>query len=557
MFMPRWLTGWLAPLRALSLRAKIYACVAALAAMVLLLVAGALVSLHLQQQFRDEAAASTNSALYVERANRLIYVVVMESRGVYMSPDSTAAKPFAMSLLTRNRELANVMDDWQRNVREDDAKQFSSFKHRVDQFITFRNELARRAVEISPAAGRELGDNAANRATRTALTEDLEALGQIYAQRASHVGQLGRESWLTEIVLVVIGLAALAVAALLAVVFKRAVLGPIADIVAATRRIAQGKIRLSIPHLDGSDEVGQLAQAVQNYQDAMLRILELQEQEVAAGKERDELIGERDRIDDQYNAAKWQLNAALNNMAQGLIMLDGRACVVIANDQYRKMYNLPQEATRPGTMLSEILKRRQKLGLFAGDADKFVGNILARIARRRPSETAIELPDGRTIQVSERPTDGGGWVATHEDVTEQQRLQRQLERTERFLVAIVEHVPEAIIAKDARDLRYVFINRAAEKLYGIARNDIIGKRAKDIFPAETAELIESHDKRLLVENHEIEVGLHRIQTPGNGERVVVVRRIPIIDGGRSLHVLLSMIQEQAGESPNSEMQGAA
>ncbi|MEW6644954.1 MAG: PAS-domain containing protein [Pseudomonadota bacterium] len=541
-----WLKDWLEPLRALTLRTKIYACIATLVTLVLLLVAGAILSSRLQQQFREEATASVSAALYAERANRLIYAVVMESRGVYMSPDSAKARLYAMSLLDRNRELAAVLDEWQGSVRHDDAEQFASFKRRVNQFIVFRNELARRAVEVSPAAGREWGDNDANRATRTALTEDLEALGRIYVERAARVSELGRKGQLSEVMMITIGLAVLAVATFLLILFRNAVLRPISDIVDVTRRIAQGKIRLAIPHLKRSDEIGQLAQSVQGYQDAMFRILELQEQGVAAGKERDELIGERDRIDDKYNAAKWQLAAALNNMAQGLVMLDARACVLVANDQYRKMYNLPQEATRPGTMLSDILKRRQKLGLFSGDADRFVGNILARIARRHPSTTELELPDGRTIKVYERPMDGGGWVATHEDVTEQQRLHRQLERTEQFLVSIIENVPEAIIAKDARDLRYIFVNRAAEKLYGIARGNIIGKTAREIFPEETATLIESHDKKLLAENCVIDAGTHRIRTPGNGERLVAVRRIPIIDGGRSL--LLSMIHERESET---------
>jgi len=54
----------------------------------------------------------------------------------------------------------------------------------------------------------------------------------------------------------------------------------------------------------------------------------------------------------------------------------------------------------------------------------------------------------------------------------------------------IENVPEAIVAKDARSLRYVFANRGAERLYGISRREIVGKTARDLFPASNAELIE-------------------------------------------------------------------
>ncbi|WP_338318991.1 PAS domain-containing protein, partial [Bradyrhizobium ottawaense] len=64
--------------------------------------------------------------------------------------------------------------------------------------------------------------------------------------------------------------------------------------------------------------------------------------------------------------------------------------------------------------------------------------------------------------------DGGGWVSVHEDVTDLRHGQRMLERTERLLATIVENVHEGIIAKDARSLRYLFVNKAAEKMIGMS-----------------------------------------------------------------------------------------
>ncbi|MBK0631306.1 methyl-accepting chemotaxis protein, partial [Klebsiella pneumoniae] len=66
---------------------------------------------------------------------------------------------------------------------------FAVFKTRIEQFIAFRKELVRRGIEIGAAAGREWGDNDANRDVRTALNKDLEALSKVYAERSKKLAQ--------------------------------------------------------------------------------------------------------------------------------------------------------------------------------------------------------------------------------------------------------------------------------------------------------------------------------------------------------------------------------
>lgn len=103
----------------------------------------------------------------------------MESRGIYMSSDRGAAKPFADGLVRRNRELSDAVKGMERISGDDDAEQLASFRQRIGQFIEFRQELVRRGPEISPAAAREWGDNDANRTLRNRLNSDLETLERI------------------------------------------------------------------------------------------------------------------------------------------------------------------------------------------------------------------------------------------------------------------------------------------------------------------------------------------------------------------------------------------
>ena len=139
----------------------------------------------------------------VERVNALIYAVVMESRGIYMSSEIPTVKVYGDGLLVFNDRIGKVVKEWRRAVRGDDAELFEAFSKRIQQFQDFRRELVRRAIEINPAAGREWGDNDANRTVRKALNEDLEALGKLYAQRSeriySRIDQgIDRTAWLVE-----------------------------------------------------------------------------------------------------------------------------------------------------------------------------------------------------------------------------------------------------------------------------------------------------------------------------------------------------------------------
>ena len=92
---------------------------------------------------------------------------------------------------------------------------------------------------------------------------------------------------------------------------------------------------------------------------------------------------------------------------------------------------------------------------------------------------------------------GGGWVATHEDITERSRSDRELERTRSFLNTIIENVPSPIIVKSIPALRYLLINRAAEKYLGIQRSVMLGKTSADVMPQSSARAIEVEDKKLI------------------------------------------------------------
>jgi PAS domain S-box-containing protein len=527
----------------LSVAEKVYSIAGFLAIVTTFLLVMSIQTVRLQTTYRHMHATSAEAAINVGRINALIYAIVMESRGIYMSADRAAVKPFADGLARRSRELAEAVKSMERTVGDDDAEQVTSFRQRIAQFIEFRQELVRRGLEISPAAAREWGDKEVNRALRNKLNGDLEALERIYRQRAREAEELANSNRYAAAYLFVLGLAAFVLAGLNVVVIRGSVVGALAEITQATDRIAEGDIESKVPHLGRHDEIGLLARAVQNFRDAVARIFELEDLELGTAQARDAAMTERDKFNDKYQAKKWQLSAAINSMPQGMLMLDGKANVVAMNTNYRGIYNLP-ETIQAGSTLEEILQHRVKSGLFSGDVAKYVAAVLDRIAKREPAAYEVALNDGRIIKIYERPMDGGGWVSVQEDITEQRQRERILERMERFLATIIENVAEGIIAKDARNLRYVFVNKAAEKMIGMSRSEIIGKTARELFSAEAAELIERRDKQLLAQKQQLEPIVDTIDNAARGRRVISARRVQIGGAAEESHMFVTMVEDR-------------
>jgi PAS domain S-box-containing protein len=539
-------TGFAKGIHDFGIAEKIYSIVALLIVVMTLLMVMSIQSVRLQAAYRQLLATSASAAINIERVNGLIYAIVMESRGIYMSTEPTKVRQFSDELLKRNRELANVLAGWEQTVRSDDAEQFLVFKKRIAQFIDFRKELVRLAIQVSPAAGREWGDNDANRALRSQLNADIEAIARIYDHRALETAELSDQSRYASWYLFALGFCASMLAGLTVFVMRTYVVGPLGQIAEATDLIAAGKLEHDIPFVDRNDEIGHLARAVRNFRDATCRNLELEQLEIGTAKQRDAVTGQRDKLNDKYLETKWQLSAALNNMPHGLVMMDSKTKILMTNVQFREMYQLPPEIIGPATTLRDILTYRAEKGLFKGNIEQFLKAILARIASGKLSINESTLADGRVFRVSERPMAGGGWVSTHEDFTEQRRADRILARTERFLATIVENASEAIVAKDAHDLRYVLVNKAAEKMLGLPRAQILGKSVRELFPGETAELIEVKDRALLAGDQENELTVRTVDTPNNGRRTLAVRRLRIAGQAGESHIFLSMIEDRTG-----------
>ena len=116
---------------------------------------------------------------------------------------------------------------------------------------------------------------------------------------------------------------------------------------------------------------------------------------------------------------------AINNMSQGLCMFDAQGRITLLNRRYLEMYKLSSEIVKPGCTLHELIRHRKDTGLFSGDVDAYCQKILDGMRNGASNPFYVQASDGRIVLAKNEPMPRGGWVSTHEDVTEQRRAEEE------------------------------------------------------------------------------------------------------------------------------------
>ena len=220
----------------------------------------------------------------------------------------------------------------------------------------------------------------------------------------------------------------------------------------------------------------------------------------------------------------------------GICIVDADSRVRFANDQMAAMLGLEREEVEGRSIYDfmdddarlragEAFKRRE-----AGIADSY--------------ELRYRRSDGSTFwaTVSGTPVtddDGryAGALAVITDITQRKIAEEERSRTQALLDTIVENVPTAIFLKEAKDLRFVRVNRAEEDLLGIGRDELLGKSIRELFP-EFAEDIDGGDRETIAGRRLVDLPENRILSRTQGERILHTKKVPIFDDdGEALYVL--------------------
>jgi len=124
----------------------------------------------------------------------------------------------------------------------------------------------------------------------------------------------------------------------------------------------------------------------------------------------------------------FQFDTAINNMSQGLCFFDADHRLIVCNDRFVEMYDIVPDRVSPGMSLIEIVDLRFEAGSFpAMTRDEYLRWRTNVAVSNEAKDSIVELQNGRTFKIRHRPMPGGGWVATHEDITEQRQSEVKIE----------------------------------------------------------------------------------------------------------------------------------
>ena len=309
--------GW-----SLSLRQKLFVLIGVLGVIPLLGATLTYALFTVSKKADDAMEAATLGAIYLERINGQVNAVVMESRGIYMSPDWKVAEPFGKLLLQRLGEMQATARLWKERPIEGERANIDAMAKGIDEFVRFRTELVRLAREETTAKAREFGDNDANRKVRQALNKQLEGLAKAYLGHTEAArAELERIDTLKLVLLIgLAGCAAIMVVGGIMFV-QRSLVRPIHGIRDAMTRLAGGDLAAQAEGADRGDEIGDFARAFGTFREAAV---EKAKADAQAAAQRAAQEDERNRIEAAARAAaESQQNVAVNALADALNKMAG------------------------------------------------------------------------------------------------------------------------------------------------------------------------------------------------------------------------------------------
>ncbi|MFS4459820.1 PAS domain S-box protein [Bdellovibrio sp. HCB2-146] len=228
-----------------------------------------------------------------------------------------------------------------------------------------------------------------------------------------------------------------------------------------------------------------------------------------------------------------------------------------ANDYFLKMLGYSREELLRGDLNWQKLTTPE-----AAEASREAQKTILRSGSVQTFEKEYFHKDGHRIQVLITLTlfQDGTVIGLVMDISHRKAVERQLEevnlkledmvsqrtmelqQSEAFLGAIIENIPSMIFVKRARDLRYVRVNRAMEKLLSISRTELIGKTDYEAFSFSRSQRYEAEDRRALMTGRAIETPLEELETE-RGLRCIHTMKIPILNKDGKPEYLLGVIHD--------------
>ncbi|TVR99111.1 MAG: PAS domain S-box protein [Rhodospirillales bacterium] len=305
------------------------------------------------------------------------------------------------------------------------------------------------------------------------------------------------------------------------------VLGPVSRLMQQSQALARGDLETPFAWTRG-DELGDLGRRF----DATRCSLATLFADLAARNA--ELERHRAELAEQTSV----LRAVMDNMTDGISLVDGDLRLVICNRQFEAMFDLPPDLLKPGVRMTDLHRFDSERGRWQAENPKsYLVALAATYTPDRETVMTVDMADGQVIQMRRRPIPGGGYVSTYTDVSAEVQAKRRAEEALKLLEAVMDAVPAVLHVKD-HDLRYRMINRHFVEVSGLRRADVIGKTSREAFASERFENYRDRDLDVLATGRALPFYETRIQLYGRERWDALSTKVPLLDDrGRITHIV--------------------
>lgn len=203
-----------------------------------------------------------------------------------------------------------------------------------------------------------------------------------------------------------------------------------------------------------------------------------------------------------------RIEALASALGVGIMLYDRNDTLIACSSHFLQYFDIDPELLKPGARLRDLFNATydtdaRSFGSFEGHTRQISREdwVAERIAIhwRERYESVEQLADGRWIRLRKRRMSDGFLISTSEDVTDQKNneteVAEKLKQAE-LVNVILDDLSIQVIVKDS-ELRYVMVNDAFCRIFGLPRKYILGRKAADFVGHELAARFEALETKVL------------------------------------------------------------
>ncbi len=249
-----------------------------------------------------------------------------------------------------------------------------------------------------------------------------------------------------------------------------------------------------------------------------------------------------------------QIQTIFDNAPEAVIVMDSSGIIDRWNPTAAAMFGWSANEIIGKPFHDFVIPLNQRETYLKGLSHFLVGRKRQMLNAPFEIEVINNLGNLFTVSLNISPTLMKGrylFIVFASDVTEIKKAQEALSSSQSFLNSIVENIPNMLFIKDAKELKFIRLNKAGEELLGFTREDLYNKNDYDFFTKEEADFFTSKDRSVLNGGKLLEIPEEFVHTKNKGVRILETKKIPMLDEKGNPQYLLG-ISNDITERKNME-----